>query len=153
MSNRPGFGRAAGRIATALATVGQVSAKPIELILLRQLALRMPIPVVLVDADGVLVYFNPATERMLGYDRHAYPEVPITALERLGDPRDADNNPLPLERMPIAVALHERRPQQGTLIVHGVDGSPHRIVTTAIPLDGQGGALLGAMSIFWEEQG
>jgi hypothetical protein len=25
-------------------------------------------------------------------------------------------------------------------------------VTTAIPLDGQGGALLGAMSVFWEEE-
>ena len=109
-------------------------------------------PVVLVDADGVLVYFNPATERMLGYDREQYPEIPITALPGLNDPRDADNNPLPLERMPISVALHERRPQQGTLIVHGVDGTPHRIVTTAIPLDGQGGALLGAMSIFWEEE-
>jgi PAS domain-containing protein len=130
-----------------------VSAKPIELILLRQLASRMPMPVVLVDADGVLVYFNPATERMLGYDSAEYPEFPITAFRELGDPRDADNNPLPVERMPISVALHERRPQQGTLIVHDTDGRPHRIVTTAIPLDGQGGVLLGAMSIFWEEEG
>ena len=110
-------------------------------------------PVVLVDADGVLVYFNPAAERMLGYDRLEQPEFPITALTELGDPRDADNNPLPVERMPISVALHERRPQQATLIIHGVDGTPHRIVTTAIPLDGQGGVLLGAMSIFWEEDG
>jgi PAS domain-containing protein len=129
-----------------------VSSKPIELILLRQLALRMPMPVVLVDAEGMLVYFNPATQRMLGYDPADYPEVPMTALQRLGDPRDVDNNPLPLERMPISVALNERRPQQGTLIVHGADGRPHRIVTTSIPLDGQGGALLGAMSIFWEEE-
>jgi PAS domain S-box-containing protein len=129
-----------------------VSAKPVELILLRQLARRMPMPVVLVDADGVLVYFNPATERMLGYEHERYPEIPITELAGLGDPRDVDNNPLPLERMPLAVALHDRRPQQGTVIVHDVDGRPHRIVTTAIPLDGQGGALLGAMSIFWEEE-
>ena len=135
-----------------MATVGHVSAKPVELILLRQLAARMPMPVVLVDADGVLVYFNPATERMLGYDRGEHPEFPISAIVALGDPRDADNNPLPIERMPISVALHERCPQQATLIVHGVDGTPHRIVTTAIPLDGQGGVLLGAMSIFWEAE-
>jgi hypothetical protein len=31
-------------------------------------------------------------------------------------------------------------------------GTPHRIVTTAIPLDGQGGTLLGAMNFFWEEE-
>ena len=130
-----------------------MSAKPVELILLRQLARRMATPVVLVDADGVLVYFNPATERMLGFDQAEQPEVPITDLEGLGDPRDADNNPLPVARMPISVALHERRPQQATLIIHDRDGIPHRIVTTAIPLDGQGGVLLGAMSIFWEEVG
>ena len=128
-------------------------AKPVELILLRQLASRLPMPVVLVDAEGVLVYFNPATERLLGYDRAEYPEFPISALETLGDPRDADNNPMPVEHMPISVALHDRRPQQARMIIHGVDGRPHRIVTTAIPLDGQGGALLGAMSIFWEEEG
>jgi len=127
-----------------------VSAKPVELILLRQLAARMPMPVILVDADGVLVYSNSATERMLGYDGGGRPDFPISALVALGDPRDADNNPLTTERMPISVALHERRPQQATLIVHDVDGTPHRIVTTAIPLDGQGGVLLGAMSIFWE---
>lgn len=109
-------------------------------------------PVVLVDADGVLVYFNPATERMFGYDGGEYQEIPIAALQALGDPRDVDDNPLPVERMPLSVALHERRPQQATLIVHDAEGRPHRIVTTAIPLDGQGGgALLGAMSIFWEE--
>jgi PAS domain S-box-containing protein len=130
-----------------------VSAKPVELILLRQLARRMPMPVVLVDADGLLVYFNPATERLLGYTRDQYPEASMTHLLRVGDPRDVDGNPIPLERMPIAVALLERRPQQGTLIVHGADGQPHRIVTTSIPLDGQGGTLLGAMSIFWEEDG
>jgi hypothetical protein len=103
--------------------------------------------------------FGRARTASVGYGRpgerqagRADPEIPITALPGLNDPRDADNNPLTLERMPIAVALHERRPQQGTLIVHGLDGTPHRIVTTAIPLDGQGGALLGAMSIFWEEE-
>jgi PAS domain-containing protein len=144
--------RATDRIAGRLGWLRSpgVGAKPVELILLRRLAARMPMPVILVDADGVLVYFNPATERMLGYDRGERSEFPISALPALGDPRDADNNPLPLERMPISVALHERRPQQATLIVHDADGTPHRIVTTAIPLDGQGGVLLGAMSIFWE---
>ena len=56
-----------------------------------------------------------------------------------------------IREMPLATALLERRPQQYRMIVHGIDGVPHRIVTTAIPLDGQGGTLLGAMSFFWEE--
>jgi PAS domain-containing protein len=130
-----------------------VNAKPIELILLRQLACRLPMPAILVDAEGCLVYFNPAVERMLGFKEADFQEVPMAAFIGLSDPRDADDAPLPVSRMPIAVALHQRRPSQSTLTVHGLDGTPHRIVTTAIPLDGQGGVLLGAMSIFWEEEG
>jgi PAS domain-containing protein len=129
-----------------------VSAKPIELILLRQLARRLPLPVILVDAEGTLVYSNPATERLLRLSQAELGEFPISRFEELVDPRDTDENPLPVDRMPIAVALHDRRPQQSTLIVHSSDGVPHRIVTTAVPLDGQGGALLGAMSVFWEEE-
>jgi hypothetical protein len=56
-----------------------------------------------------------------------------------------------VEQMPLSMALHERRPQQYRMILHDVSGVPHRIVTTAVPLDGQGGTLLGAMNFFWEE--
>lgn len=127
--------------------------KPIELILLRQLASRLPMPAILVDAQGILVYFNPATERLLGFEHAALGEFPISHFEELLDPRDPARSPMKVQDMPIAVALQDRRPQQSTMIIHGSDGTPHRIVTTAVPLDGQGGALLGAMSIFWEVDG
>ena len=124
--------------------------KPIELILLRQLASRLSLPVTLVDAQGSVVYFNPATERLLGYEHAALGEFPISRLEELVDPRHADRSPMELHERPLTVALHDRRPQHSTIILHGSDGVPHRVEITAIPLDGQGGALLGAMTIFWE---
>jgi len=126
--------------------------KPIELILLRQLASRLPLPVALVDAQGVLVYFNPAGERLLAIDHAALGEYPISRFDELLDPRQPDGSPMRAQDMPIAVALHERRPQQARMIIHGTDGTPHHIVTSAVPLDGQGGVLLGSMSIFWEEE-
>ena len=129
-----------------------MSAKPIELILLRQLASRLPMPVSLVDARGDVVYSNPATERLLGYDQAVMGEFPLERLRQLIDPRNPDRSRMDVEDIPLAVALHDRRPQQATMIIHGADGRPHRIVSTSIPLDGQGGALLGAMSIFWEEE-
>lgn len=128
-----------------------MSAKPIELILLRQFIGRLPLPASLVDASGNLVYFNPPTERLLGYEHSAMGEFPMARLQELIDPRNPDRSPMEVEQMPLAVALHDRRPQQARMIIHGADGVPHPIVTTAIPLDGQGGALLGAMSVFWEE--
>jgi PAS domain-containing protein len=135
-----------------LATFRQVSAKAVELILLRQLLGRLPLPATLVDAEANVVYFNPATEEMLGYDRADLGEFPLSRLQELLDPRRPDGSVMEVRHMPIAVALHDRRPQQYRMIIHGADGQAHQIVTTAIPLDGQGGALLGAMNFFWEEE-
>jgi PAS domain-containing protein len=126
--------------------------KPIELILLRQLVSRLSMPATLVDAEGSLVYFNPATERLLGVDQAALGEFPISSLDELIDGRNADGWPMEARDRPLSVALHDRRPQQLTMILHGSDGAPHRVLVTAIPLDGQGGALIGAMSVFWEEE-
>ena len=133
-----------------MASVPPVAHKPIELILLRQLASRLPMPAAIVDAQGILVYFNPATERLLGLDQAELGEYPISRFDELLDPRHPDGTPMKVADMTIVVALHDRRPQQGRMILHGSDGSPHLVVTTAVPLDGQGGALLGSMSIFWE---
>jgi PAS domain-containing protein len=127
-----------------------VNAKAVEVILLRQLLSRLPLPASLVDVDGKLIYVNAACERLLKIDSEAMGERALTSLDFL-DPRQADETPMTIREMPLATALHERRPQQYRMIVHGSDGVPHRIVTTAIPLDGQGGTLLGAMSFFWEE--
>ena len=127
-----------------------MTAKPIELILLRQLARRLPMPVALVDARGNLIYVNPAAERLLGLQQAELGEYPTGRLSELLDPRRPDGSPMPAQDIPIVVALHDRRPQQASMIIHGSDGTPHRITTTAVPLDGQGGALLGAMSVFWE---
>jgi PAS domain-containing protein len=129
-----------------------MSAKPIELILLRQLASRLPMPVALVDAEGDLVYFNAAVERLLGLDPAKLGEYPASRFDELLDPREVDGSPMQVQNMPIVVALHERRPQQATYILHDTGGRPHRVQTTAVPLDGQGGTLLGAMSIFWEAE-
>jgi PAS domain-containing protein len=128
-----------------------VNVKAVELILLRQLLSRFPLPASLVDADGNLVYFNPATERLLGFEYEVMGEFPISRYRELLDPREPDESPMEVRQMPISIALHDRRPQQYRMIIHGADGAPHRIVTTAIPLDGQGGTSLGAMNFFWEE--
>lgn len=127
-----------------------MSAKAVELILLRQFLSRLPLPATLVDAEGNVVFLNAASERLMGIDYGELGEQPLESLKFL-DPRRPDGSPMSLREMPLATALHERRPQQYRMIVHGTDGAPHRIVTTALPLDGQGGTLLGAMSFFWEE--
>ena len=128
-----------------------MSAKPIELILLRQLASRLPMPAAIVDAEARVVYFNPPTERLLGWSQAEMGEFPLRELDELIRPECSDGGAIAPAEMPLAVALHQRRPQQSNMVIHGSDGAAHRIVVTAVPLDGQGGTLLGAMSVFWEE--
>jgi PAS domain-containing protein len=128
-----------------------VNAKAVELILLRQLLSRLPLPATLVDADGNIVYSNPASARLLGLDYEAMGEVPLSRVPEMLDPRHSDESPMELRHLPLSMALHGRRPQQYPMIIHDRGGAPHRIVTTAIPLDGQGGTSLGAMNFFWEE--
>lgn len=127
-----------------------MSAKAVELILLRQLLSRLPLPATLVDAEGNVVYVNAATERLLGLELEAFGERPLASFDFL-DPRQLDDSPMTLDEMPLSLALNARRPQQHRMIIHSSDGVRHRIMTTAIPLDGQGGTLLGAMNFFWEE--
>ena len=129
-----------------------MSAKAVELILLRQFLSRLPLPATLVDAEGNVVYMNPASERMLGWDLAEFgDEIPFSRVPELLDPRRADETPMDADDMPLSMALHDRRPQQYRMVIHDRSGAPRRIVTTAVPLDGQGGTLLGAMNFFWEE--
>jgi len=123
---------------------------PVELILLRQLARRLPMPVALVDADSLVVYLNPPTERLLGLELAVVEGWPYRRVHDMLDYRHADGSPMAYDDRPLAAALHDRRPRQMSFILRGADGVPHRVEATAIPLESQGGALLGAMSFFWE---
>lgn len=130
-----------------------VAQKPIELILLKELARRLDFAVNIVDAEGRVVYFNQAAARLLGWRHDQTGEIPMAGLADLYAPLDEEGAPIPADQLPIGVALRERRPQQGRFSIRHADGSRHQITTTSIPLDGQGGTLLGAMAIYWKSEG
>ncbi|HLF40211.1 MAG TPA: PAS domain-containing protein [Acidimicrobiia bacterium] len=127
---------------------------PIELILLRQLASRLAFPVFLVSMGGTVVYRNPPADALLGFDPAEVPEaVPLPDLVARYRPVDAGGSPVPVDRVPVGVALLQRRPSQARLLVYDQRGGEHQVDVTAFPLEGQGGVPLGAMSIFWELDG
>ena len=127
--------------------------KPIELILLRELVSQLGYPVTMVDAEGRVIFLNQPAEELLGRRHDDSGELALSDLARSFEPLDENGDPLPLEQLPIGVALRERHPKQGRLIAYDADGKAHHITTTSIPLDGQGGMLLGAMAIYWETDG
>jgi PAS domain-containing protein len=125
--------------------------RPIELILLRQLASYLDMPIFVVDAEGRLVYYNEPAEPLLGV---RFDEVGVMetadwlAAFRPGGEAGAV---LPADQVPILIALRERRPVHSELWISGLDGVRRPIGATALPLVGQGGSHLGAVAFFWLE--
>jgi PAS domain-containing protein len=125
--------------------------KPVELILMRQLASYLAMPVFLVDTRGTLVFYNEPAEELLG---RRYEETGDMALEEWSTvftPTTEDGSRLSPEKLPLLIALHKRRAAHRAFRIRGLDGATRRIQATAFPLDGQGGRHLGAVAIFWED--
>jgi hypothetical protein len=102
------------------------------------------------DATGAIAYFNTAAEPLLGASYDEVGPLPADAWWALWSPTNIEGTPIPLDRLPIMVALRERRPTHGWLDFVGLDGVHRRIEATAFPLVSEDGLLLGAMGLFWE---
>jgi PAS domain-containing protein len=123
--------------------------KSLVLIRAKHLAESVTTPMFLADSDGNLIFYNEPAEKILG---HRYEETGRMTLEEWGtlfSATDSLGRALAPEDLPLARALTERKPSQGSLFIRGVDGVPRHLAVTAVPLEGPGGANLGALAIFW----
>jgi PAS domain-containing protein len=127
-------------------TIGQ----QVEVILARQLAGYLALPVVIVDPNLVVVYYNEAAERLLGrrFDEGG-PIHPSEWSDTFSFTDDA-GAPLPVGEIPMSLALRERRPVHRTYWLQGMDGVRHHVDTTAIPLTGNAGRFIGVITIYFE---
>jgi PAS domain S-box-containing protein len=122
----------------------------IELILFRQLATSLAVPVFLVDERGDLVFLNESAEKLLGVRFDDLDQLTYEAWTTMFAPRNAEGRPMPPESLPLAQAVLHRRPAHGTLRITGTDGTERTIEVSAFPLEGGRGRLLGAAAMFWE---
>jgi len=67
-------------------------------------------------------------------------------------PRHASGEHMPLEQLPIGVAIVEREPAHGAVTIRGADGVDRRIEATSFPLFAHTEDLVGAIAFFWEQQ-
>ena len=122
----------------------------IELILFRQLAASLAVPVFLVDADGDLVFINEPAEALLGVRFDEIDRLPMQSWVAALRPRTPDGAELIDEDGPLRRALHQSRPGHQALTIVIANGTDLTIEVTAFPLLGQQGRLLGAVAMFWE---
>lgn len=123
---------------------------PIEIILLRQWASDMAIPMWIADPEGNLVYCNEPAESITGVHFAADGDVPVETHAVRFDVSDLDGSPLMTEDLPISIALSKQIPAHRAMRIRGLDGVWRNIEVTALPLLGQGGRHLGALATFWE---
>jgi len=124
---------------------------PIELILTRQLASQLALPVFIVDTEGTLVFYNEAAERILGRRFEETGAMTASEWARAFTPRHTTGQPLAPEALPLMIALREERPAHADFHIRGLDAVDRSIEATAFPLIGLAGRRVGAIVVFWEK--
>lgn len=125
--------------------------KHLVLILAREFASNLAQPTVIVDDEGTLVFFNEAAEEIFQRTFVETGELPFDEWSSTFDPRTPDGEPLPLERRPTGIAMHERRAAHERVRITSTDGVEREVASTAFPLFAHADEFVGIMAIFWRE--
>ncbi len=125
-------------------------AHPIQIILTRQLAGYLSVPLFLVDPKGNLLFYNEAAEALLGRRFEETGVMPAEMWSSAFEPVDSTGQPIPPEDLPLMITLQKRRPAHRCFDIRGFDGVHHRIEVASIPITGLQSEFLGAVALFWE---
>lgn len=125
-----------------------VSQKPLELILARNLMSALSTPAFLVDQGGLLVFYNEAAGMLLG---RRFEELGTVGPEEWGamfGPFDGEGEPIPYDELPLVVAVRNGRPAHADFEIRSADGTRHRVEVSALPILTTHGSQ-GAIAVFW----
>jgi PAS domain-containing protein len=124
--------------------------KPIQLILARQLASSLAMPIVISDDQGTLVYWNEPAEVMLGIRFEETGEIAAQLWQEQFSVRTDERDLIPKEEWPLVIALTQHRPVSRTIWIGMPNGSWRHVNWTSVPFIAQGGEFVGVQSVFWE---
>ena len=124
---------------------------PIEMILLRQWASLIAVPVWITDTDGRLVYYNEPTEEIIGMRFEDAGEMSAERVAEVFVICDLDGSPLDEDDRPLMIALTKQMSAHRRIRFLRADKEWREIAVTAIPIIGEGNRHLGAMVTMWED--
>src|SRR5215468_2358316 len=124
--------------------------KELEVILMRHLADCLAMPIFLVNAEGTLLFYNEPAEVLLGQRFEETGELTTDQWATAFVPTDHQTCPMPPEKIPLVIALREKRPCYADFRIRGLDQIERNIQACAFPLVGRTGRFVGAVAIFWE---
>ena len=124
-------------------------ARPLELILARNLLSSLSTPAFLIARDGEIAFYNEAAGALLG---RRYEETgPMDAAMWTGEfgPFDREGQRIGWEDLDLTQALRGNRPAHSTFCLRDGHGEMRGVEATGFPLVGAGG-FHGAIIAFWE---
>jgi PAS domain-containing protein len=124
----------------------------IEIILNRQLADCLSIPVFITDTNGNLIFYNEPAEKILGTSFENTGEMSVSEWGTIFKPLDERGQPLAPEHLPLVKTIEDRHPHHRVFWIESLQGRAEKISVTSYPVIGRTGAFLGAVAIFWESK-
>jgi PAS domain-containing protein len=107
-------------------------------------------PILIVDTNGTLIYYNEPAEAILNQRFEETGEISADTWSTLFALTDEERKPIAQEDRPTMMALSERRPFSRTVWMQCGHRDWKHTNITAFPLIGEGRQFLGAQMIFWE---
>ncbi|MDM9630114.1 PAS domain-containing protein [Robiginitalea aurantiaca] len=129
-----------------------MSGHAIELILSRQLADCLSVPVFIVDPKGNLLFYNTPAEQVLGKKFEDTGQMSVGDWGTSFNPHDEEGNPIPPEGLPLVQTIKTELPAHRTFWINSLENKSTRISVTSIPIIGRSEVFSGAMAIFWDNE-
>ena len=123
--------------------------REVELILVRQLASYLTLPMFVVDTKGTLIYFNEPAEPVLGRRFEETDELAYEEWTELLEPSSPEGVRLEAHERPLLTALEQHRPAQARMRLRSLTGEWRSVEVMCFPLTGQSGRELGAVAVLW----
>lgn len=122
----------------------------IEIILNRQLADCLSIPVFITDTTGNLIFYNEPAEIILGKKFNETGEMGAEEWSTIFSQMDDDGKQIPPEELPLMKTIKNAYPHHKTFWIKSLLGVVQKISLTAYPIIGRENKFLGAVAIFWK---
>ena len=127
-----------------------MAAYEIEIILNRQLADCLSIPVFITDTKGNLIFYNEPAEEILGRRFEDSGEMPVEQWSTVFKPMDEQGLLIAPDDLPLVKTLKDAFPYHKTFRIESLQGKSQKISVTSYPIIARTGKFLGAVAIFWK---
>ena len=122
--------------------------KSIEIILFRQLASYLSIPICLLNLEGNIVYCNSSAENLLGFKFSEIGEISGNHWEALFPLKDKHGEIVSIDKSPLHISIAQNRITHGLFHITNLNHQVKHFNLTIIPMIDDKSIVLGSMLFF-----